>query len=181
MLSEKEKEELLSIARRMLETSLSGGKRADPKPSSDNLNRPGGAFVTLHKGSLLRGCIGRFDAPDPLYSTVQQMALAAATKDPRFPPVLASELEELQIEISVLSPRQKISDVQEIKVGIHGLCVAKGFFRGVLLPQVAIEENWSREEFLSYTCLKAGLPPSAWREGDLEIETFTAEVFGEKI
>ena len=181
MLSEKEKEELLSIARRMLETSLSGEKTPDPKPSSKNLNQPGGAFVTLHKGSHLRGCIGRFGGADPLYHTVGRMALAAATEDPRFPPVLASELKDLRIEISVLSPRQKIGDIREIEVGRHGLCVAKGFLHGVLLPQVATEENWSREEFLSYTCLKAGLPPDSWKKGETKIEVFEAEVFGEKI
>lgn len=180
MLSEKEKESLLKLARKTLEEGIKGEKVLPFFCLSGEMGQPGGAFVTLHKNGQLRGCIGRFNSPDPLYQTVQKMALAAATEDPRFPPVEPFELADLHIEISVLSPRKKINDIREIEVGRHGLSVAKGSCRGVLLPQVAVEENWSREEFLSYTCLKAGLKPDAWRKGDLEIETFTAEVFGER-
>lgn len=180
MLSEKEKEELLQIARKTLETCLSERKIPDLKPASAKLTEPGGAFVTLHKEGRLRGCIGRFEAPDPLYQTVQKMAVAAATEDPRFPPVQSAEIDGLHIEISALSPRRRIGDINEIKVGEHGLSVEKGFNRGCLLPQVAVEENWSREEFISYTCLKAGLPPDSWKTEGIKIEVFGAEVFGER-
>ncbi|MBI2338839.1 MAG: AmmeMemoRadiSam system protein A [Deltaproteobacteria bacterium] len=180
MLSEKEKDEFLQVARKTLEGYLSEGEMPDLRPAGGALTEPGGAFVTLHhRDGRLRGCIGRFEAPDPLYKTVQLMAVAAATEDPRFPPVQSAELSNLHIEISALSPRRPIEDVGEIIVGKHGLSVEKEFNRGCLLPQVATEENWTREEFLSHTCLKAGLPPDSWKKGGMKIEVFEAEVFGE--
>lgn len=179
MLSEKEKEELLTIARRTLEAFLKEGMLPSFDLISENLQKPGGAFVTLRFKEALRGCIGRFDSPEPLYQVVQQMVLASALEDPRFQPVGIDEAPHLKIEISVLSTKQTIDQLSEIIIGRHGLSVSLGFFRGVLLPQVAIENKWNREEFLTHACLKAGLPPNAWEKGGLKLEVFTAEVFGE--
>ena len=114
----------------------------------------------------------------PLYQVVSQMAIVAATEDPRFPPVTADELPEIKIEISVLSPPKPVKDVEEIKVGRDGLIIRKGWASGLLLPQVPVEWGWSREEFLRQVSLKAGLPPDAWREA--ELYRFTAQVFGEE-
>lgn len=181
MLSEKEKEELLTIARRTLESYLEDRRLPYFESISDILKEPRSAFVSLYEGEALRGCIGCFDSPDPLYRTVQKMAVAAATEDPRFQSVQAVELPNIHIEISALCPRVPIKSIDEIQVGRHGICVEKDVYhKGVLLPQVAIANKWNREEFLTNTCLKAGLPPGAWEEGEVKIEIFTAEVFGEK-
>ncbi|MCS7252664.1 MAG: AmmeMemoRadiSam system protein A [Armatimonadota bacterium] len=141
-----------------------------------------GAFVTLRRRSdgSLRGCIGYPYPIKPLWEAVRDAAISAALHDPRFPPVAKKELDELSLEISVLSPMEQVKDVSEIKVGRDGLVVRKGAFAGLLLPQVAVEYNWDRDEFLSHTCIKAGLPPDAWRKGDVEILRFTAEVFGDE-
>jgi AmmeMemoRadiSam system protein A len=114
----------------------------------------------------------------PLFKVVQECAVAAATEDPRFPPVSANELPSLRIEISVLTPLVPIRP-EEVQVGRHGLMVSKGRMRGLLLPQVPVEWGWDREMFLDQTCVKAGLPPSAWRHG-ATLQAFTAEVFGEE-
>ncbi|MDO8518993.1 MAG: AmmeMemoRadiSam system protein A [Deltaproteobacteria bacterium] len=179
MVGGKEKEELLTIARRTLEAYLKDGFLPNFDTKSGEICRPGGAFVTLHEKGNLRGCIGLFDSPLPLYVTVQKMAIAAATEDPRFPPLHHTELGRIEIEISVLSPKSLIRHFSEIVVGLHGICVSKGYAHGVLLPQVAVEQKWNREEFLSHTCLKAGLPALAWEAGGVQIETFTADVFRE--
>jgi len=140
-----------------------------------------GAFVTLHKYGQLRGCIGNLIGEKPLYLTVIDMAIESAVDDPRFPPLKLEELKDIEIEISVLSPLEKIDDPKDIILGKHGVLVRKGFRSGVFLPQVAEETGWSKEEFLSYLCShKAGLPPYAWKEKDTELYIFTAEVFSEK-
>lgn len=183
MLNEQEKIELLRLARTTLETYLTTKRFAAVEPSNESLRRKAGAFVTLEKHGELRGCIGHLAADKPLFLTVQQMAIEAATGDPRFEAVTAEELTELEIEISVLADFRKIGDVSEIKVGEHGLIVGQrggGRRRGLLLPQVAEREGWDVPTFLSATCRKAGLPMDAWRDGGLVIETFTAEVFSEK-
>jgi len=149
-------------------------------PQDDFLKAPSGAFVTLKKNHDLRGCIGYTEPRFPLGETIVKAAVAASSNDPRFPPVLAEEIELLKIEISVLSAFQTIFDVNEIEVGKHGLMVKAGYRRGLLLPQVAIEENWDRETFLNYTCHKAGLPFHYWRTNQLSIEVFSADVFGEE-
>jgi AmmeMemoRadiSam system protein A len=137
------------------------------------------AFVTLRRREgELRGCIGRVEVSEPLYRTVQDCAISAATQDFRFPPVTAPELNDLMIEISALSPFRLISKHDEIQVGRHGLLIRKGFHVGLLLPQVASERNWSRNEFLQAICHKAGLPTDAWRDADLYV--FSAEVFEEE-
>lgn len=138
-----------------------------------------GAFVTLHKKGQLRGCIGTFASSDSTLDTLQEMAAAASQRDPRFPALSAAELEDIDLEISLLTPLQELTDIATIEVGRHGLCISRGWQRGVLLPQVATENNWDRETFLQHTCRKAGLPPDAWRQADTRIETFAALVFGE--
>jgi hypothetical protein len=179
LLSPEERTELLRAARRTLEEYLSSHRAPNIETASKSLLEPRGAFVTLHKGRHLRGCIGTFEATDPLLDTVQRMAIAAATNDPRFPRVQADELPALHLEISALSPLRTAS-AEEIEVGVHGIYITRGFNRGVLLPQVATENNWDRETFLDHTCMKAGLHPGAWREPGTKIELFSAEVFGEE-
>jgi AmmeMemoRadiSam system protein A len=145
------------------------------------LQQPGGAFVTLSRQGELRGCIGHIDADKPLWQVVQQMALAAALDDPRFMPLQADELDDLEIEISVLSPLIPLdpAQVQHIQPGVHGLLISKHGRRGLLLPQVATEHGWGRERFLDAVCEKAGLPPGSWRHG-AALQAFTAQVFGSR-
>lgn len=174
-----DKKTLLAIARSTLQTRIGGGDAAAPAtPESEALLAHRGAFVTLQKEHRLRGCIGTFRAREALHLVVRQMAVAAAVHDPRFPPVQAQELSELEIEISALTPLTEIDDIESIQVGTHGLYITREPHAGVLLPQVPVEYGWSREEFLQHTCVKAGLPPDAWQHG-ATIEVFSAEVFSE--
>jgi len=171
-----ERAALLVLAHRSIESELAG-IRLDLTPPSEHLAEPRGAFTTLHLSGKLRGCIGYVIATDPLYRTVAETARAAAFQDPRFQSVTKEEAANLDIEISVLSPLAPIRP-EDVVVGRHGLLVAKGRQRGLLLPQVPLEWGWAREEFLTQTCRKAGLPPDAWRQ-DAELQAFTAEVFGD--
>jgi AmmeMemoRadiSam system protein A len=150
----------------------------DLTPPNEHLAESRGAFTTLHLHQRLRGCIGYVSCPESLYRTVAETARAAAFDDPRFEPVTLAEAEELKIEISVLSPLLPISP-DEVVVGKHGLVVMQGSHRGLLLPQVPVEWGWDCETFLAQTCLKAGLPPDAWKHG-ADLQAFTAEVFGEE-
>jgi AmmeMemoRadiSam system protein A len=169
---------LLGIARRAVEGFVGSGTIPAEEGARGKLAAPGAAFVTLTKNGRLRGCIGFTEAVAPLFKVVQECAVAAATEDPRFPPVSPKELPSLRVEISVITPLFPIRP-EEVEVGRHGLMVSQGRMRGLLLPQVPVEWGWDREEFLDQTCLKAGLPPSAWRHG-ATLEAFTAEVFGEE-
>jgi AmmeMemoRadiSam system protein A len=189
-LTEEEKVKLLQIARRSVEEAASGSKRDRRKTSGDaetaeikategNLKMEAGAFVSLHKKGKLRGCIGRFEAEGPLYKTVGKMAKAASVNDFRFNRVTPEEVEDIDIEISVLSPLKRINDVSDIEVGRHGLYIIKGSYRGTLLPQVASERGWDRNTFLEQTCLKAGIGKDEWRNESTEIYTYEALVFGE--
>ncbi|HEX2721207.1 MAG TPA: AmmeMemoRadiSam system protein A, partial [Candidatus Deferrimicrobium sp.] len=157
---------------------IGAGKIPTEEGARGKLAAPGAAFVTLTKNGRLRGCIGFTEAVAPLFKVVQECAVAAATEDPRFPPVSPKELPSLRVEISVLTPLVSIRP-EEVEVGRHGLMVAQGRMRGLLLPQVPVEWGWDRETFLDQTCVKAGLPPSAWRHG-ATLRAFTAEVFGEE-
>lgn len=177
-LSPEEREELLGIARRAAEGFVSAGRVPEEMPGSGRLRTPGAAFVTLSSSGRLRGCIGYTEAVAPLFRTVQECAVAAATGDPRFPPVTPREMGGLRIEISVLSPLSPIRP-RDVVVGIHGLMIRKGGRRGLLLPQVPSEYGWDRETYLDQLCEKAGLPRGAWREG-ADLYAFTAEVFGEE-
>ena len=181
MLTPEQRNQLLSIARRSIEAVLAGhrpdlgGVSLDPV-----LTRPSGAFVTLHEaGGELRGCIGSIQAVAPLFQAVSSSAINAAFRDPRFFPVTPEELPALHIEISVMSPIETVTNVEEVEVGRDGLIVSRGSRAGLLLPQVASEHGWDRETFLRQTCVKAGLPPDAWRSPDCRIERFSAEVFAE--
>lgn len=169
---------LLGIARRALEGYVRAGKVPLEEGTQGKLAAPGAAFVTLTKNGRLRGCIGYTEALAPLFKVVQECAVAAATEDPRFPPVSPGELSSLRIEISVLTPLFPLRP-EAVEVGRHGLLVRQGRMRGLLLPQVPVEQKWNRETFLDQVCVKAGLPPSAWRRG-ATLQGFTAEVFGEE-
>ena len=136
-----------------------------------------GAFVCLKTKGELKGCIGHIRGQMPLDETVKQMALEAAFHDPRFLPVDESEWMDTDIEISVLTPMKRISDIDEIKVGVHGIYVEKGVDSGLLLPQVATEYGWDRQVFLEYACIKAGLPRDAWKSKETRIYIFSADVF----
>jgi len=169
---------LLELARRTLEEHLEKGTIPSYETDDPHLLRPSGAFVTLRKDGELRGCIGHLRADSPLYRTVQEMAVAAATEDPRFPPLTREELGAVTIEISVLSPFRRLTDPSQVEVGTHGLLILKDGRQGLLLPQVAVEEGWDREAFLDGLCRKAGLADGCWREG-ATLYAFTALVFGE--
>jgi len=179
-LTNNERLTLLRLARATIEAAV----RGEPLPGLDTispaLSTPCGGFVTLDKGGRLRGCIGYVVAVKPLYETVSEMAVQAALHDPRFPAVTASELPDIEIEISVLSPLLPVDDISEIEVGRDGLVIRGRGRSGLLLPQVASERGWDRETFLDQTCVKAGLPPGTWRERDITIQRFSAEVFSEK-
>jgi len=173
---------LLAVARKAVAARV--GRTPPPKAASDDpeLNQPCGAFVTLHNHGELRGCIGTFQSDEPLIRTIARMAVAA-TQDPRFTghPVTASELSEIDIEISVLSPLRRTSNPLELELGVHGIYITRGYRTGCFLPQVATETGWTAEQFLSYCCShKAGLPADAWRDPATNVSLFTAEVFGEK-
>ncbi|MDE3180050.1 MAG: AmmeMemoRadiSam system protein A [Acidobacteriota bacterium] len=168
---------LLRIARRALDKHIRQQDLPPPPMPAPTLERPGGAFVTLHKSGALRGCIGRYESANPLYKTVHECALSAALHDPRFDPVRADEVPRLQIEISALSPLADVT-ADEVVPGLHGLLVSRAGFQGLLLPQVAVERGWDRICFLEQTCLKAGLDKDAWRRG-ARIRAFTAQVFAE--
>lgn len=179
MLSESESEILLSIAHQAIHGLLSNQiYRPDPREEK-NLNKSFGCFVTIKRHGELRGCIGNFQSDLPLYKLVAEMAVASASKDPRFHPMEKSELDDFSLEISVLSPLEKIDDIEQIEVGTHGIYIEKNFSRGVLLPQVATEQGWDRPTFLQQTCLKAGLPPDAWQSSDADVYIFSAQVIKE--
>ncbi|MFA6147952.1 MAG: AmmeMemoRadiSam system protein A [bacterium] len=177
-LDESQRKFLLGIARRALEGYIATGNLPPEEGAPGRLAAPGAAFVTLTKDGRLRGCIGYTEAVAPLFKVVRECIVAAATEDPRFPPVSPLELPSLRIEISVLTPLVPILP-EKVEVGRHGLMVERGRMRGLLLPQVPVEWGWDRETFLDQVCVKAGLPPSAWRHG-ATLRAFTAEVFGEE-
>ena len=178
LLARSEKKILLEGARRALMHAVEHRNLPEDFPGSEVLQRPGGAFVTLRQRGRLRGCIGQFASQDPLIEVVRYCAKAAALEDPRFEPVRAEELAELELEISVLSAAQEIL-IEDIEIGRHGLIVARGWQRGVLLPQVAAEFHWTAERFVEETCAKAGLERDAWRDSATRVYAFTAEVFRE--
>jgi len=178
-LTKQEQSRILKLAREALELHVREKKSPDFKADNPKLETKCGAFVTLHKHGDLRGCIGYIEAYKPLYQTIIEMAHAASTKDPRFPPVRPDELADIDIEISVLSPLARITDFSLIEIGRHGLVVRMGYYSGLLLPQVATEWGWDSKQFLAETCRKAGLPGDAYLKG-AEVYYFSAQVFGEK-
>ncbi len=177
-----EKNELLALARKSVEYAVREKKAYEPTASaSEVLNQERGAFVTLRKSGELRGCIGYTSAAEPLYMTVRDTATLAALRDSRFLPVSASELPQLEYEISVLSPLRRVLDIRQIKVGQHGLLMKNGAYEGLLLPQVPVEEKWDRREFLDETCAKAGMRSGCWKDENTDIFMFTALVFAENM
>lgn len=181
MLSEVQKKRLLEIARESITSYVKDGKRKHFTEDDPVLKKEMGAFVTLHEAGELRGCIGNMIGQGPLYQTVADMAVEAATGDPRFHSLSPKEIDKIEIEISVLSPLKKVSGQEEVHIPGHGVLVKRGFRSGVYLPQVAAETGWNKEEFLTSLCAhKAGLEPDAWKDPATEIYVFTAEIFGEK-
>ena len=181
--SEKEKQQLLQLARNTIHVYLE--KHQVPEIETDTLptaiKNKSGAFVTLKKNGNLRGCIGHFEADKPLYKIVQQMAVAAATQDYRFAVVSLPEMDSIDIEISVLTPLQKITDVNKIRLGIDGVYLSKGGRSGTFLPQVATDTGWNLEEFMGYCARdKAGIGWDGWEDKDCQIFVYQAIVFGEK-
>jgi AmmeMemoRadiSam system protein A len=174
-----EKDALLDIVKKTISSKLNNKIPPRVTIESATLKEKRGAFVTLKKRGHLRGCIGYIKAVKPLWETVQEMAVAAAFHDPRFPSLKPEELKDLSFEISVLSPLKRISDISEVEVGKNGLYIVRGCNSGLLLPQVAAEYNWDRETFLMETCYKAGLPPNAWKDEETEIYIFSADYFGD--
>jgi len=178
-LTAKEKMTLLDIVKKTIAAKFNNKDISKVAADSATLQEKRGAFVTLKKRGHLRGCIGYIKAVKPLWETVQEMAVAAAFHDPRFPSLKAEELKDLTFEISVLSPLQRIKDIGEIEVGKHGLYLVRGYNSGLLLPQVAAEYGWDRETYLTETCYKAGLSPQAWLDKETEIYIFSADYFGD--
>ncbi|MEW6263661.1 MAG: AmmeMemoRadiSam system protein B [Thermodesulfobacteriota bacterium] len=178
-LASAEQKLLLSLARQSILAGLENKTFVPPEPLPAALKAPRGAFVTLKKRGELRGCIGRLESERPLAEVVTVMAQAAAFEDHRFPPLTKAELPDLRLEISVLTPFQPVKEVEEIQVGRHGLIVLRGPHSGLLLPQVPVEEGWDREQFLDFTCRKAGLPFKCWREAGTRLYSFSAQVFSE--
>ena len=178
MFTEAQRRELVEIARRAVRGSVTGR----PAAASETGEVPdaSGAFVTLKKHGQLRGCIGTLECRRSLAEEIARVAVSAAREDPRFEPVKASELDDLDIEVSVLGPLEEIDprDPSAVVIGRHGLVVEQGRRRGLLLPQVAPEWGWDRDQFLAHTCTKAGLPADAWKNG-AKVYRFDAEVFGD--
>jgi AmmeMemoRadiSam system protein A len=181
MFTEKQKRQLLQIARETLEYYLSGKQVPEIQISDPVLKEKRGAFVTLHNRGNLRGCIGMITSQNPLYITIRNMAIESATADPRFYPVTKEELKHIDIEISVLTVPHRVGSPDEIVLGRDGVIVKSGLSQGVFLPQVADETGWTKEEFLSILCFqKAGLTLDAWKKPQTELYIFQAEVFSEK-
>ena len=175
-LSEAERRVLLELARESVVEAVSHGQLPSKIPSDGALAELRGVFVTLHVRGRLRGCIGVIEAEEPLGEAVVRCSASAALHDVRFSPLRQEELGELEIEISLLSPLAPMA-ADDVEIGRHGLLIAQGAKRGLLLPQVAVEHHLSREQFLEETCRKAGLDREAWRYPDTKLSGFTCEVF----
>ena len=183
-LSKKEKQLFIKLARNEIEKYLGINQtrinEEDLKDYPIFFTKDYGSFVTLHIGENLRGCIGYIQPITILHNQIRMCAKAAAFEDPRFYPLTREEYPDISVEISLLSPIERVNSLDEIKVGRDGLIVQHSIFQGLLLPQVATENNWTKEEFLSHTCLKAGLPSDCWKRNDVIIKKFSAYVFDEK-
>jgi len=176
-LTQEDGQVLIQAARSAIASRLSEKGGCYPAAVTPALMIRCGAFVTLKSEGSLRGCIGRISSAKALLQTVREVAVSSAFEDPRFPPVTRAEWPCVHVEVSVLSPLKAIDDPRCVCVGTHGVLVRSGFSSGLLLPQVAAEQGWDREAFLSHACRKAGLPPDAWRDPQTQIEVFSAMVF----
>ncbi len=185
MISEREGQQLIKIARGVIEAAFKQKEIKIPLALKDKLSEKAGVFVTLEKKDELRGCIGYPEPILPLGVALIRAARAAAFEDNRFSPLRKEELDEIIIEISILTPPEKIEakpgeHPKHIRVGQDGIIVRKGAAGGLLLPQVAEEWGWNAEQFLSQTCAKAGLAPTCWADSELEVYRFQAQIFKEK-
>ena len=179
-LSDGDKQALLELVRERLIEHLEQGEPSAFEVDSAALKEHRAAFVTWRtKLGELRGCIGEVIAKRPLVESIERMAVASGTEDPRFPPITTDELPHLTVEISALTPMASIRP-ENVDVGRHGLMISKGHRSGLLLPQVPLEQGWDREEYLRGLCAKAGLAKDAWRESDVQLRSFEAEVWGEE-
>ncbi len=176
--SSKERRRLLEIARNTIDNYLKNGKKPNPGKVSEKFLHSRGVFVTLHKNGSLRGCIGYPLPISSLIDAVIDNAVSSAFEDPRFPPLNSDELKEIDIEISILTVPEKVNKPEDVRVGVDGIIISKHGSRGLLLPQVPIEQGWDLDQYISYGCLKAGLPGDEWKKG-VDIKVFQAEVFGE--
>jgi uncharacterized protein len=179
-LADDEKRELLRIARATLREHSFSGRIPPGKPHRESLLAPAAVFVSLHRGDALRGCIGTVDEEKPLYRAIQEMAVAAATRDPRFSTVEPDEVDELSIEISVLGAPRVIKSPDDLVIGQDGVRIEADGRRGLLLPRVAAEAGWDAATLLAKTCAKAGLPEDAWRQGGVRVLAFGAQVFNDQ-
>ena len=181
MFTDAQQRALVEVARSAVAGAIAGGSTPAPRPADlENLPEASGAFVTLKRDGQLRGCIGTLECRRPLAEEVARVAVSAAQEDPRFDPLRPAELDDLDVEVSVLGPLEAIDpgDPAAFEIGRHGLVVEQGRRRGLLLPQVATEWGWDREQFLSHTCTKAGLAPDCWQRG-AKVYRFVADVFGD--
>ena len=178
-LSEADRRALLQLARRAVVEAVSHGGLLEQIPNEGVFAERRGVFVSLHVRHRLRGCIGVIEGEEPLGESTVRCSVSAALHDPRFAPMRAEELGELQMEISLLSPPALIRP-EDIEIGRHGLLVSRGKQRGLLLPQVAIEHRFATEQFLQETCRKAQLAQDAWREAGTQVFGFTCEVFSDE-
>lgn len=179
-LADDEKRELLRIARATLREHLDSGRLPPGKPHRAPLLAPAAVFVSLHRDHELRGCIGTVEATTPLYRAVQEMAVAAASRDPRFPPLTDDELDGTDLEISVLSHARPVRGAADLTIGVDGLVVEAYGRRGLLLPQVAVEAGWDAATLLARICVKAGLPSDTWQHADTRLTAFNAQVFSDR-
>jgi AmmeMemoRadiSam system protein A len=176
MIGRDQQQRLLLLARQALEARVRG--EVPSPPDGDSIGCLAGAFVSIHWRGQLRGCLGRLESDWPVDKVVAHLATMVADSDPRFAPVTPTELADILIEISVLTPERQIASIEEIEIGRHGLIVERGGRRGLLLPQVGEEHRFDAATFVEQTCRKAGLPPDAWKNGAC-LFVFEALVFGE--
>jgi AmmeMemoRadiSam system protein A len=186
MVSPDEQKALIDIAWKSIQRRVRGNvseqsqQQARKFHGESILSQPAGAFVTIYNRGELRGCLGVLMSEAPLAETVSQLAGRSAAEDPRFNPVTEDELNDIQIEISILSPLKEISSIEEIQVGKHGIFISAGMHRGLLLPQVAVKQRWNVHQFLEETCIKAGLPRDQWKHAETNIYIFSAEIIEQK-
>lgn len=180
-MNEEQRKTLLQVAKDSVTAAVSKQPKPKVKSDDDQLNAHCGCFVTLKNNDMLRGCIGQFVSDRPLIDLVNDMGISSSTGDPRFAsnPITPKELDDIDIEISVLSELERTDDPLSLRLGIDGIYIKNGYMSGCFLPQVATETGWSKEEFLSYCCAhKAGLKEDAWKDPETEVYLFTAEIFG---
>jgi AmmeMemoRadiSam system protein A len=175
-LTEEQKRELLALARKTVVDHVSGRKTPEPDQKDPRLSANGATFVTINRNHMLRGCIGNIQPVMPLSRSVISNAVAASSRDPRFPPMRPEELKDMEVEVTILSPLERTDDAQQIRVGTHGVYLEKAGRSAVFLPQVPVEQGWDLKTYLEQLCIKAGLPGDAWKDKDARLSVFTADI-----